>query len=82
LINTFLDQSSLPQKVGYDFVQTIKEALGGLDRVSIPPEDILMALTEGGTPSTIQEIQVRLRRFIEEKTKGKDPNKVRIVIEW
>ena len=73
---------ALPHKVSYEFVQVVKEALGGLTKVSIPPEDILMALTEGGTPCTVQEIQARFRKFVEGLTKEQDPNKVRIVIEW
>ena len=82
LIQDFLDAGALPEKVGYDFVQTVKEALTGLERVAVPPEDILMALTEGGMPCTVQELLARFRRFVEERTEGKDPNKVRIVVEW
>ncbi|MFQ5613684.1 MAG: DUF6079 family protein [Anaerolineae bacterium] len=82
LVQNFLDAGALPQTVGYDFVQTVKEALTGLERVTVPPEDILLALTEGGMPCTVQEMQIRFRRFVEDRIGGKDPNKVRIVIEW
>ena len=82
LVQRFLDAGALPEKVGYDLVETVKEALSGLERVAVPPEDILMALTQGGMPCTIQELLSRFRRFVEERTGGKDPNKVRIVVEW
>lgn len=82
LMKDFLDARALPDKVGYDFVQTVKEALTGLERVAVPPEDILMALTEGGMPCTVQELLARFRSFVDAQTEGKDPNKVRIVIEW
>ncbi|MCR4407612.1 MAG: DUF6079 family protein [Anaerolineae bacterium] len=82
LLQNFLDTEALPEKVGYDFVQTVKEALTGLERVAVPPEDILMALTEGGMPCTVQELLARFHRFVEKHTEGKAPNKVRIVIEW
>jgi hypothetical protein len=82
LIQAFLDAGALPEQVGYDFVQTVKEALTGLERVAVPPEDILMALTEGGMPCTVQELLGRFRTFVEKETEGKDPNKVRIVVEW
>jgi len=82
LVQAFLDAGALPEKVGYDFVQTVKEALTGLERVAVPPEDILMALTEGGMPCTVQELLARFRSFVEKRTEGKDPNKVRIVVEW
>jgi len=82
LIQGFLDAGALPDKVSYDFLQTVKEALTGLERVAVPPEDILLALTEGGMPCTVQDLLVRFRSFVEERTESKDPNKVRIVIEW
>ena len=72
----------LPEKVGWGFVQTVKEALTGLERVAVPPEDILMALTQGGMPCTVQDLLSRFRSFVEERIEGKDPNKVRIVVEW
>jgi len=82
LIQAFLDAGALPEKVGYDFVQTVREALTGLERVAVPPEDILLALTEGGMPCTVQELLSRFRSFVEKRTEGRDPNKVRIVVEW
>ena len=30
----------------------------------------------------VQELLSRFRSFVEEQTAGKDPNKVRIVVEW
>jgi len=82
LVKDFLNAGALPEKVGYDFLQTVKEALTGLERVAVPPEDILLALTQGGMPCTMQELLSRFRSFVEERTEGKDPNKVRIVVEW
>jgi len=82
LVRGFLDEGALPAKVSYEFVQTVREALTGLERVAVPPEDILLALTEGGMPCTVQEMQSRFRQFVDRLTAGKDPNKVRIVVEW
>jgi hypothetical protein len=82
LIRAFLDAAALPESIGYDFVQTVKEALAGLERVAVPPEDILMALTEGGMPCTMQELLSRFRNYVDGQTKGKDPNRARIVVEW
>jgi len=82
LIYGFLDAGALPDKVSYEFAETVKEALTGLERVAVPPEDILMALTQGGMPCTVQELLSRFRGFVEKRTEGKDPNKVRIVVEW
>ncbi len=82
IVQSFLSAGALPDKVNYDFVQTVKEALTGLERVAVPPEDILMALTQGGMPCTVQELLSRFRQFVDERTEGKNPNKVRIVVEW
>jgi hypothetical protein len=82
ILRDFLDAGELPRRVSYDFVQTVKEALTGLERVAVAPEDILMALTEGGMPCTLQDLLSRFRRFVEQQTEGKDPNRVRIVVEW
>jgi hypothetical protein len=82
LIQSFLSAGKLPATVSYEFVDTVREALTGLERVAVPPEDILVALTKGGMPCTVQDLLSRFRSFVDEQTKGKDPNKVRIVIEW
>ena len=82
LLQAFLDAGALPAKVSYDFVGAVKEALTDLQRVAVPPEDILMALTEGGMPCTVQELLSRFRNYVDGQTQGKDPNKVRIVVEW
>ena len=82
LIADFIAAGALPDKLEYDFVQTVKEALTGLERVAVPPEEFLLALTQGGMPCTVQELLARFRKFVETRTEGKDPNKVRIVVEW
>jgi hypothetical protein len=81
LLQDFLDAGALPATVSYDFVGTIREALTDLQRVAVPPEDILIALTEGGMPCTVQELLSRFRSYVEGQIAGKDSNKVRIVIE-
>ncbi|MCB0197013.1 MAG: hypothetical protein KDJ65_34010, partial [Anaerolineae bacterium] len=82
MINNFLSQRTLPDKIPQDFVEAIREAFRGLVEVRVPPEDILRSITEGGTPCTVQELHNRFRQFIESLTDGHNPNKVRIVIEW
>ena len=82
LLQGFLESGELPTKVSHEFVDTVREALAGLERVAVPPEDILVALTKGGMPCTVQELLSRFRTFVDEQTKGKDANKVRIVVEW
>jgi len=82
LIDDFIQAGALPDKIGYDFVQTVKEALGGLERVAVPPEEILLALAQGGMPCTVQELLARFHKFVDRRIEGKDPNRVRIAVEW
>jgi len=82
LAQRFLDAGALPTPVSYDFAQTVREALTDLERVAIPPEDILLALTAGGMPCTVQELLTRFRKYVDGQIANKDPNKVRIVVEW
>jgi len=80
-LEAFRDGGDLPDPLDEAFLQALTQALGGLERVTIPPEDILMALAGTGTPCTVEEFRRRLDRLLEQLTKGKDPERVRIVIE-
>ena len=82
LLKGFIDSGALPASVSYAFVDTVKEALTDLERIAIPPEDILLALTAGGMPCTVQALLSRFRAYVDRKIDGKDANKVRIVVEW
>jgi hypothetical protein len=67
----------------YDAIpKPTRARLSGLELLAVPPEDILLALTKAGMPCTVPEPLTRFRSFVEERTKGKDTNKVRIVMEW
>lgn len=76
VIHAFLDGGTLPETIGYDLVQRAKEAVAGLERVAVPPEEILMACPEGGMPCTVQELLEGFRSFVEGQTEGRDPNRV------
>lgn len=81
-IKDFLKVETLPGKISYDFVEAIKQALEGLEQVAIDPSEILLALTDGEMPCTIPEIERRFRQFIEGQTQGKNPNNLRIIVNW
>ena len=50
--------------------------------MAVLPEGILLDLTRGGMLCTVQELPSRCRGFVDEQAQGKDPNKVRNVVEW
>lgn len=75
-------QRILPDPLDEPFLQRLKQALQGLERVKIPAEDILQALTRSGMPCTVEELRQRFDRLLKDRLAGKDPERVRIVIDW
>ena len=45
------------------------------------PAELLDALSDGGAPCTVEQIQTRFEEFVQKITRGKEPAKVRLVIE-
>jgi len=43
--------------------------------LAVPPEDILMALTQGGMPYTVQELLSRFRTFVDRRSRAKTPTR-------
>jgi hypothetical protein len=80
-IDAFLKKRSLPDKLTQDFIQALKEVLSGLVKVNVKTEDLRQALLSGGAPATPTEMKKRFDDYIDELTKGKEPNKVRIILE-
>lgn len=80
-IRTFLEARELPDPVGPDFVKALQDVLGGLEKVILAPNDLRQRLTEGGVPCTVPELRERFDAFVGALTKGKDPSKVRVVVE-
>lgn len=76
------DRRVLPEPLDTAFLERLKQALQGLERVTIPAEDILQALTRPGMPCTVEELRRRFDRLLREKTAGKDPERVRVVVDW
>jgi len=80
IIQSFINSKELPDPVDANFVQTLKTILAGLQKVSMKKTDLLMIVSDLG-PSTPEEIKRAISDYVDSLTKGKDPNKVRIVLE-
>ncbi len=80
-VERFLDQRELPDPVDAVFVKALQEVLSGLQKVLLSREGVHDALVSGGLPCTVTEAKKRFEDHLSEATKGKDPSKVRIVIE-
>lgn len=81
LVEAFLNEKRLPEPLSTAFIQAIKEIFTGLQRVAITEKELREALTSGGLPVTPEEIKRRFENFLAEKIRGKDPGRVRIVLE-
>jgi len=81
LIEKFINTNQLPSPLGIDFVEAVNQLLSGLEPVNITMSDFLDKLGGKGTPLTLNEITERFQKILSESCKGKDKNKVRIIIE-
>lgn len=80
-INAFIKSKKLPDKLDIEFLDALREVLSGLIKVSIKTADLQNALKLTGGPVTPDELKKRFDKFITELSKGKDPAKIRIVME-
>jgi energy-coupling factor transporter ATP-binding protein EcfA2 len=81
LVEVFIEKKQLPATVENEFVTVFQQVLQGLEKVTLTTADIKKALTEGGTPCPVAEMKTRFGKHLDAATRGKDPTKVRIVIE-
>jgi len=81
LVNTFLESKGLPDKLTHDFIHSLQEVLSGLTKITINSDQLRTALLAGGSPVTSLEMKKRFDDYLGELMKGKDPRKVRIVLE-
>lgn len=80
IVKAFMGSKELPDPVDGNFVQTLKTILAGLQKVSVKKADLLKIVSDLG-PSTPNEIKQAVSDYVDSLTKGKDQNKVRIVLE-
>lgn len=64
-----------------DFITAVQEALSGLTKEVVKLTDVQSALLSGGSPATPDELKARFDKFIEDRARGKEKNKLRFVVE-
>jgi hypothetical protein len=77
----FIKSKEMPVPLDTNFVHALKEVLSGLIKVSVKAEHLQNALQIESGPATPAEIKKRFDDYIDQLTKGKDPAKVRIVMD-
>ena len=80
-LRAFLKARALPTPVDTVFVKALQEVLSGLQKVVLRKDDLHAALLRGGAPCTLPELRERFDAFLAELNKGKEPTKVRVVVE-
>ncbi len=81
LVNHFIKERALPDEIDQDFIHALGEVLSGLRKVPVKIADLRTALLAGGSPVTPAEMKKRFEEYLDELTRGKEPGKVRIVLE-
>lgn len=81
VVDGFLASRRLPDDPSPDLIDAIARVLSGLEKVAVAPTDLCAALAPAGAPATPTEMGERLDAFLKERTRGKDLDKVRIVLE-
>lgn len=81
LVNGFIKKRALPDALDQDFIQALRKVLSGLQKVTVKIAALRSALLSGGSPATPAEMKKRFEEYLDELTKGKEPGKVRIVLE-
>jgi len=81
IVENFLNARRLPDDIDQAFLKAIQEALTDLALISVKTEDLRKALLSGGAPITPSELRTRFDEYLEALTRGKEPGKVRIVLE-
>lgn len=81
LVDGFIKKRTLPGELDQDFIHALGEVLSGLQKVPVKISDLRAALLSGGSPATPSEMKKRFVEYLDKLTKGKEPGKVRIVLE-
>jgi len=71
----------LPEPVDQEFLRVVREVLSGLVAVSVTTEQLRDALLRGGSPVSPDEFKHRFESYLEGLVRGKQRDKVRIVVE-
>ena len=80
-IEVFIKSRELPTPLDSNFVHALKEVLSGLVKVTVKVQNLQEALQVTDGPATPGEMKKRFDSYIDQLIRGKDPAKVRIVLE-
>lgn len=79
IIEGFINTKKLPQKVDSNFVRIVNEVLKGLEKVIFSFDEFKSNIS-CPVPCTLDDLNKEFEKFVQEKVKGKEKGRVRIVI--
>ena len=82
VIAGFVSTGALPERITESFIGGLRDALEGLEKVTIDANEMLLALTRPGMPCTVDDFHKRLREYVTAQVGDKEPRKIRIHVEW
>ncbi|MCB5228480.1 MAG: DUF6079 family protein [Candidatus Cloacimonetes bacterium] len=77
----FINSKKLPDKVDDSFVRILKEVLAGLIKVTISMDELRRVISKAGGSITPDDLKRVLDQYIDSLSQGKNPQRVRIVLE-
>ena len=80
-LEDFIKTRELPVPLDNNFVYAIKEVLSGLIKITVKVQSLQEALQITDGPATPAELKKRFDSYIDQLTRGKDPAKVRLILE-
>jgi hypothetical protein len=80
LVQEFISTKELLYPFDSNFVQIVKNVLSGLQKIPLKKSELIEKISEIGPASPV-EFKSFLNDYVDSLTKGKDPAKVRIVLE-
>lgn len=81
LLDDFRAKKALPDSISHEFIHVLQEALSGLVKVTVKMDDLRAALVAEGSPARLSDLKRRFDEYLGKLATGKDPNKVRVVLE-
>ena len=80
-IENFIHQSDEFDGLPVGFVPAAIQALRGIQAVTLPVDDLVEAIKNGGLPCTREELMARFKSFLDGKMRGHDAGNTRLTLD-
>jgi len=81
MVDSIIANKALPDELPKELIKALSDLFSGLDKIELKMQELKAALIKGGAPVTLDELKSRFDDYLAEKTKGKQRQKIRVIIE-